>query len=179
MSKICSRCKENKNSSEFSPDSRTPDGLTYRCKSCRNLDYKLNNKVYREKAKKYREANKEKINKRNSEYFYKNRETILERQRDKSGSYYKAKREREWAAMGVRDFNYSNYIQLKTKQDCKCKICGRHEEELERELAVDHDHETGEVRGLLCCSCNLGIGYLKHNISLLEKSIDYLETSVV
>ena len=42
-------------------------------------------------------------------------------------------------------------------------------------LHIDHDHETGDVRGLLCHHCNLGIGNLKDDLSLLRKAIDYLE----
>jgi hypothetical protein len=39
---------------------------------------------------------------------------------------------------------------------------------------VDHGHETGEVRGLLCSNCNLGLGYFKDNPKYLEGAIKYL-----
>lgn len=42
-------------------------------------------------------------------------------------------------------------------------------------LAVDHDHETRAVRGLLCRTCNVGIGYLKDRAALLRKAADYLD----
>lgn len=41
-------------------------------------------------------------------------------------------------------------------------------------LHVDHDHDTGAVRALLCTSCNRGIGLLKHDIALLQAAIEYL-----
>jgi hypothetical protein len=41
-------------------------------------------------------------------------------------------------------------------------------------LAVDHNHTTGEVRGLLCSMCNQGIGMFKDNPDFLQKAIDYL-----
>lgn len=41
-------------------------------------------------------------------------------------------------------------------------------------LAVDHDKITGLVRGLLCYSCNVGIGQLRHDITTLNEAVDYL-----
>jgi hypothetical protein len=52
-----------------------------------------------------------------------------------------------------------------------CMLCGDHTEE----FSVDHNHQTGEVRGLLCNPCNLGLGYFKDSILRLQKAIDYLE----
>lgn len=61
------------------------------------------------------------------------------------------------------------YILLEV-QNYKCKIC---REDLEVPC-VDHCHDTGRVRGLLCRNCNLGIGYFKDNIELLDYAKDYL-----
>lgn len=56
-----------------------------------------------------------------------------------------------------------------------CEICGKHADtERFGKLAVDHDHSTGEVRGLLCSSCNRGIGFLKDDPEVLRKAIEYL-----
>ena len=41
-------------------------------------------------------------------------------------------------------------------------------------LSLDHNHETGQVRGLLCHNCNIALGLLKDNVSLLQTLIDYL-----
>lgn len=43
-----------------------------------------------------------------------------------------------------------------------------------RRLAVDHDHKTGVIRGLLCINCNKGLGNFKDNTELLQKAISYL-----
>ena len=58
-----------------------------------------------------------------------------------------------------------------------CHICGRRDEETPRvgKLAVDHDHETGEVRGVLCWMCNTAIGKFNDNPALLRAAADYLE----
>ena len=58
------------------------------------------------------------------------------------------------------------------KQDEKCAICGN---PFSDRPDIDHDHETGEPRGLLCGTCNRGLGQFKDQISLLEKAIVYLK----
>lgn len=62
---------------------------------------------------------------------------------------------------------------LRRAQFNECAICGARP--TEKDLAVDHDHDSGRVRGFLCQSCNLGIGLLRHSVPLLQKSIDYLQ----
>mgnify|MGYP001585018387 CR=1 FL=1 len=57
----------------------------------------------------------------------------------------------------------------------RCKICNVHQKELKHQLGVDHNHTTGKVRGLLCGSCNKGLGLFKDSIELLLKASYYLE----
>lgn len=65
-------------------------------------------------------------------------------------------------------------------QNAACAICKKFEEMFDKRtnkkkhLCVDHDHKTGKVRGLLCHSCNLGLGKFKDNISSLKTAITYL-----
>jgi hypothetical protein len=66
------------------------------------------------------------------------------------------------------------YTKLLEKQDFKCAICGSRGSDI-KSLAVDHDHATGKVRGLLCDSCNLGIGKFKDSTELLTSAINYLK----
>lgn len=66
------------------------------------------------------------------------------------------------------------YEQMLADQDYKCAICQRPAGYDGIELAVDHDHETGEVRGLLCAKCNPMIGYADDSPSILEAAIAYL-----
>lgn len=44
--------------------------------------------------------------------------------------------------------------QLSIAQNGRCGVCGKSESEFKRRLAVDHNHKTGQVRGLLCYRCN-------------------------
>lgn len=59
-----------------------------------------------------------------------------------------------------------------------CEICGVHYTEQigrKNKLNIDHSHTTGQVRGLLCHNCNLGLGNLKDSKDVLQKAIKYLE----
>jgi hypothetical protein len=67
------------------------------------------------------------------------------------------------------------YNELLKEQEYSCKIC-KLECKSGRSLAVDHDHKTGEVRGLLCMCCNRALGLFKDDVFFLEESIKYLQT---
>ena len=56
-----------------------------------------------------------------------------------------------------------------------CAICHTHQLELKKALAVDHDHESGKVRGLLCGPCNRALGLFKDSTASLFNAINYLE----
>ena len=56
-------------------------------------------------------------------------------------------------------------------QNGACAICGN---TCSKALAADHDHSTGRIRGLLCNSCNRGLGFFKDEISRLGSAITYL-----
>ena len=59
----------------------------------------------------------------------------------------------------------------------KCPICSKTTiPGLTSKIVLDHDHDTGEVRGWICDSCNTGLGRFKDSVDLLKKAIDYLET---
>ena len=66
--------------------------------------------------------------------------------------------------------------EMREAQKCRCAICGVHETYTSRKLlAVDHDHGTGAVRGLLCGNCNSGLGHFKDNPEFLAAAIRDLE----
>lgn len=69
------------------------------------------------------------------------------------------------------------YEQTLENQGGRCAICGSedHRRKKVKYFAVDHDHETGEARGLLCHPCNVGLGQLQDSTKILESAIHYLK----
>ena len=96
----------------------------------------------------------------------------------------KSKKKRDPA--DSRRYNYGltseEYDTIGWAQNYCCAICGVKEEELvkvstaplNQHLHVDHNHVTGEVRGLLCFRCNHGLGKFQDSIEFLEAAADYL-----
>lgn len=70
-----------------------------------------------------------------------------------------------------------DYNNLYTDQQGCCSICNKHQSALSdsRTLAVDHNHITGKVRGLLYSSCNKALGLFEDSFILLEKAANYLK----
>ncbi len=68
------------------------------------------------------------------------------------------------------------YQEMLKNQNNVCSICNtvKQENEQTRLLAVDHDHRTGAIRGLLCRRCNVMIGLSDDNVDLLQSAIIYL-----
>ncbi len=81
-------------------------------------------------------------------------------------------RERYWTNRIRRVYNLTpeEYAQLNDAQQGLCAICGAAEK-----LVVDHCHETGRVRGLLCTGCNIGLGRFRDSPHGLRKAAEYLE----
>jgi hypothetical protein len=68
------------------------------------------------------------------------------------------------------------YNEKLREQNHKCKICSTDETEVFKQvLYVDHNHTTGQIRGLLCHSCNAGLGHFKEKEELLEIAKQYLK----
>ena len=72
------------------------------------------------------------------------------------------------------------YDSMYEEQNGVCKICGNPESTIRQgavqSLAVDHCHDTGKIRGLLCNCCNRAIGMLGDNVTILRNAIQYLES---
>lgn len=130
------------------------------------------------KDRKYKEIHREEINKKQRDrikvdeeyrlkmiakvkrHYDKNRDAILEyRKKTKLHKY------------GI---NFEQYTKIAKAQDYVCAICSGVDKSGYR-LSVDHNHETGKIRGLLCQKCNHAIGLFKDDVQLLIKAIEYLE----
>jgi hypothetical protein len=104
-----------------------------------------------------------------------------------------SKRVKEWQKNNPERFFFNqirskygisreDYISMEEAQNNKCAICLETEtapniwkEGEYRRLALDHNHKTGEIRGLLCYRCNTTLGKIDDNIELLEKMVTYLK----
>lgn len=67
------------------------------------------------------------------------------------------------------------YNKMFFEQDGRCLGCGKSQDHFQRRLAVDHDHKTGKVRGLLCTKCNRAVGCSDDNPQILRQLANYLE----
>lgn len=89
----------------------------------------------------------------------------------------KRKKDREWKrAYDLKKkfgMTLDDYHEMLESQG-GCAICGTKSPKPQRYFDVDHDHITGDVRGLLCRQCNAGIGQLKDDPEILQKAINYL-----
>ena len=86
----------------------------------------------------------------------------------------------------MREYSYNtkygitieDYNDMFEKQKGVCKICALPQTNKRfNHLCVDHDHETGKVRGLLCDPCNRAIGLFKDDPRLLNKASQYLRVT--
>lgn len=117
--------------------------------------------------RKFRYHNDEKYyakirSKLNKHYKEKVSGTTKERERCRK-KHYKAK-------YGI---SHNEYLGLSHLQNGLCSICGN--DNNGRNLCVDHCHETGKIRSLLCTSCNAGIGNFKEDVTRLISAIEYIK----
>lgn len=132
--------------------------------------------------KKYRELNREKILEKAREYRSRPH-VILSRKnwRDTNKDRTKANylKNREHIKFKKININYGlskdEYNSILVSQKQCCGICLNKLVEGNRSIHVDHNHKTKSVRGILCRSCNLMLGYAKDNVKTLLSAIKYIE----
>ena len=88
-------------------------------------------------------------------------------------AYKDATQRRYWRKQGI---NYDTVVAYADARGWRCEICGVSLEE-SRMRAIDHDHESGRFRGVLCSLCNKGLGLFKDNPKFLERAVQYLSFS--
>jgi len=110
----------------------------------------------REYQRIYFSVNAERLKAYRREYERKNRELHLKKQRDRT-------LRRKYG------LSYLEVTRMKQEQNGLCAICL-----VSPATHIDHCHETGKIRGMLCNNCNAGLGFLKDNVSNLQNAINYL-----
>lgn len=79
----------------------------------------------------------------------------------------------EWSRRKLYGLTQDQYDDMIDAQDNRCAICRK--ETAGKALHVDHDHETGRVRGLLCGPCNMGLGHFGDDVDRMADAIRYLK----
>lgn len=139
---------------------RTPDGLAAR-KARAAAAYAADRDAERAKRKAYYDANKQKWQERHA----KRRAAGWRRDPE----YIRAYRLKQ-----LYNLTLEEYDRLFKAQNGVCAICCK-PESVTANLPVDHDHVTGEVRGLLCTPCNTALGLIGESPDRLRVMADYLE----
>lgn len=147
----CGNCGETKDSLEFNKSRARPNGHNQYCRSCQNS--RRRTPAYREKRNKQLSLRKE---------------------------HNKDRRFQRKYGISLEEYRF-----LYTSQGGVCAICHRAETATTnsrgviapRPLSVDHDHDTGKVRGLLCHRCNIALGFLTTR-ALLKSAYQYLGRSL-
>lgn len=83
------------------------------------------------------------------------------------------KQQQEYRIKADHGISLDDKVWMYILQSGRCAICG--DSTALDEVRVDHDHKTGEIRGLLCNRCNLAIGQFEDNTKTLQNAITYLE----
>jgi len=169
--KICKHCGESKSLDQFSTHINTKDRLYPWCKKCSSehniIVQNARRKTDIEYAKKYGKVNNERRRKK-----YANESEYRTQQ---------LRRAEESRLKRVYGITQVQYDQMLKDQNGVCKICGYanpvSKKGTPRALAVDHDHISGKIRGLLCNSCNSLLGHAHDNCDLLRAALKYLGQS--
>ena len=114
------------------------------------------------------------------EWVEKNREKVNASNRKKYNSLSpeeKIKRNRK-QQISLYGLTVDQYDAMLMEQNYVCAICEKPEKSSSKKvLSIDHDHTTGKVRGLLCDTCNSGLGHFFDNLDFLESAVLYLKCS--
>ncbi len=73
---------------------------------------------------------------------------------------------------GITEDDFNSFLR---KQGNVCAICKQPENVKDRALAIDHDHKTGIIRGLLCGDCNRALGLMQDSPKILRSAAKYIE----
>lgn len=165
--KICRICSKIKSLNDFYKNHKSKDGLRSECKECRiknaQIWYRANSEKAQDNSAAWRESNSERVRRMTKAYRDANPDMIR-------GQHLK----QYWPNLSAQEA-FNKFNELKIQQNHCCAICGTNKPNgRTNEFVVDHCHNTGKVRGLLCHPCNSGIGMFKDEVDILNKAILYL-----
>jgi hypothetical protein len=166
--KTCAKCGETKELSEFYRQRRSAEGYGAYCKVCAKANATASYAVL--KADPEWRATKAEACKA---YYQENRDTVLAQAKEARRRPAAQRRARERAFQKAYGISLDDYEEMLAAQGNACAIC-REVCVTGRALAVDHDHETGQVRGLLCANCNRAIGMFQDDPDRLLDAATYL-----
>lgn len=160
--KQCSCCLEEKPASDYSKCARNAGGICAHCKACakkNNARWRAENKAtHRASSKAWYRANRDRCRANQAAWSAKNKDKI------KAHSYRHALNRK----YGLTPEQHAAMFEA---QDHKCAICGKRA----KRLMIDHCHDTGLVRELLCQSCNVAVGLMGDSVQRLRLAIAYIE----
>lgn len=133
----------------------------------------------------FRKAVRERAQARDQERMSKDPEYRKRKCESVKRSYHRKKQDFAWRKANSRRISclqhgitVADYHRMFEAQDGKCAICSQPETEkrqgFPKDLSIDHCHDSGEVRGLLCSACNKALGGFKDNPTNLWNAFDYL-----
>jgi len=158
--KRCTKCGEVKPETGFYAAKGTKDGLRGDCKEC-----------FAARAREWYGKNRERVIANVKRWQQENREQLRATRRKRNALRRREIREGHLRrAFGITQTEYDAML---AAQGGGCAICGR-EPRRGSSLHVDHDHETGRIRGLLCFKCNGGLGQFGDDIDRLATAEGYL-----
>jgi len=144
--KECPKCGQTKPLSEFHKSSATVHGYQVYCKPCNSARHDA-----------WRRQNLAKM-----------AEDQKRRRQADPGRWH------EYGLKKSYGLERGAFARMLQEQNGCCAICGTDKPGGKGRFHVDHCHDTGKVRGLLCSSCNLVIGHFHHSVSTLVSAINYL-----
>lgn len=201
MLKICTKCNQSKDKSEFRVRYDKRSNSLYINSICRTCEKEYDRERMRTKyksdpnyreysktmSKKFREENPnyyknykydlsqdqvDKYKEKAKLYYQKNKDNIKKYQ----SSYRKTDAAKNSKLKSRYGITLEQYNQILINQGNKCPICSCQFSSTEyyRRPNIDHCHRTDKIRGILCHKCNTGIGLLNDNPKLLQNAIKYL-----
>ncbi len=184
--KICSKCGVPKPLNEFSRKKASKDGRETRCKVCCSIynrkRYAKNPAKTKARSAKHYKDNPKKVNADSAKWGKKNPEKRkISRKKWVKKNPEKAKTIAKRTRLKKYGLSIDDFENMVDEQSNRCVICGEYEVIRNykngkiKELSIDHDHETGQVRELLCHRCNTMLGMAGDDFEILQKGSEYLK----